>query len=205
MPAQTDRRRGRPAMPGCCGRLTGSAGGLPAADELRLADQRPQRRARLGRPPAAADRHRRPGRPHRVAGLRRPPRCSPTIRPRRCAQPPRCPAVRCRHTVDRIAFRWTEAPADCRTPACGSHRLAPAAGRRSFGGQALVVSGRAVPGRRRIKARELRADLAADPQPGPSAAPGRAGCPAHPRLAAPDRPARTQAAAVGLDRRIDRG
>ena len=203
MPAQTTAAVAATEMPALLRQhLTGWAGGLPAADRASGGRQRPQRRARLGRPPAAADRHRRPGGPHRR-------RCAPGGRraARRLSGPWRArsltllPGVlgKAGHTVGRVAFRWTVAPADLPDAGVWVDTASPRlpGWLRPFGGQALVVfddNGQYLAGRhqapRRARARDLGRHRAAGPRPGPRAAPGRPGRPAHPRPGPhPERPA----------------
>ena len=145
MPAQTTVAVAATEMPALLRQhLTGWAGGLPAADELRLVasarnaepgwDGRPQLLTGIGDPagrtvvavtPAAAAllaHHQGPG-GARSLGL--------------------VPGVlgKAGHTVERVAFRWTEAPADLPDAGVWVDTASPRlpGWLRPFGGQALVV------------------------------------------------------------------
>jgi GNAT superfamily N-acetyltransferase len=145
MPAQTTAAVAATALPTLLRQhLTGWAGGLPAADELRVVasarnaepgwDGRaqlvtgiadPSGRTVVGVPPAAAAQlthHQGP------VGAR-----SLTLLPGIVGK--------AGHTVDRVAFRWTEAPADLPDAGVWVDTASPRlpAWLRPFGGQALVV------------------------------------------------------------------
>ena len=145
MPTQTTAPVAADAMPALLQQhLTGWAGGLPAADELRVVastcnaepgwDGRPQLLTGIADPggrtvvavtPAAAAllaHHQGPGGARSLAQL---------------------PGVlgMAGHTVDRVAFRWTEAPADLPDAGVWVDTASPRlpGWLRPFGGQALVV------------------------------------------------------------------